>query len=39
LRDGHDLSPLSAMELCALSACQSGDGLLKVLTASKNQNG
>jgi hypothetical protein len=39
LRDGHDLSPLSAMELCALSACQSGDGLLKVLIASKNQNG
>jgi hypothetical protein len=39
LRDGHDLSPLSAMELGALSAGQSGDGLLKVLTASKNQNG
>src|SRR5262249_36432736 len=39
LRDGHDLSPLSAMELGALSAGQSGDGLLKVLTASKNQSG
>ena len=38
MRDGHDLSPRSAMELYAESACQSDDGLRRYWRPAKNQN-